>query len=229
MPLTPQDKPPPPVITLDQAGIGSLALALKQRSADPTTRTALAIAGIPGGGKSTLAQAIAGQLNRAEPGSAMVYPMDGFHLPSERLAELGLSDRKGAPQTFDTQGYIKLLTQLRDAKRTVSIPVYDRGIEEAVFTGKPEHTADHRTRFVITEGNYLLLESMPWNAIGPLADLTVFLDTPVEQAHRWIIERHIRHGRTPEAAEHWYQTNDRLNTEHTLTHSLHADRVARWP
>lgn len=229
MSLKPDNKPPPPVITLNESGMNALAREFVERRANPARRAILAIAGIPGSGKSTLAQTVADRLNAAQTGCAMVYPMDGFHLPNEKLDALGLRHRKGAPQTFDAHGYIKLLDQLRDATRRVMIPFFDRDLDEAVYTGRPEHTADTGTRFIITEGNYLLLESMPWNAIGPMADLTVLIDTPADQARQWIVERHIRFGRAQQQAEHWYESNDKLNTEHVQRHSLHADRIARWP
>ncbi|MFN3165906.1 MAG: hypothetical protein ACE37H_02460 [Phycisphaeraceae bacterium] len=229
MPLTPKPNPPPPIVTLDDAGVAALSGELVRRATDPAARAVLAIAGVPGSGKSTLARAIVNRLNRNTPGSALLFPMDGFHLPNDELDRLGLRQRKGAPLTFDGQGYVKLLHRLRDAGRTAAVPVFDRDRDEAVYTGKPEHTAGGRTRWVVTEGNYLLLETIPWNAIGELSELTVWIDTPMPRAKRWIIERHMRYGRSPEAAEHWYETNDRLNAQHVLRHSLHADRIARWP
>jgi len=229
MPLSPKPNQPPPIVTLDDRGVAALSDELKRRATDPNRRAVLAIAGVPGSGKSTLAKAIVNRLSRATPGSALLYPMDGFHLPNNVLDKLGLRDRKGAPETFDGQGYIKLLHQLRDAQHTTAVPVFDRDLDEAVYTGKPEHTADANTRFVVTEGNYLLLESMPWNAVGDLCEMTVWIDTPMQRAKQWIIERHMRFGRSPEAAEHWYATNDKLNAQHVLAHSLHADRIARWP
>ena len=44
---------------------------------------------------------------------AVVVPMDGFHLHDEELARLDLSQRKGAPETFDVAGYLALLRRLR--------------------------------------------------------------------------------------------------------------------
>jgi pantothenate kinase len=38
-------------------------------------------------------------------GSAAVVPMDGFHYDDAVLAGLGLSGRKGAPETFDFGGF----------------------------------------------------------------------------------------------------------------------------
>lgn len=229
MPLDPATDKPPPVITLDNTGIAGLARLLISRATDPKRRAVLAIAGIPGSGKSTLAIAVTEAINHAQPGSAMAFGMDGFHMTNAKLDSLGLRQRKGAPQTFEAHQYLKVLAQLRDTGRRVSVPVFDRDLDEPVFTGKPEHTAGDRTRFIITEGNYLLLDTLPWTAIDELADVTVLIDTPAEQAKQWIIKRHIAFGRTPQEAKHWYETNDQLNTEHIHRHSRHADHIARWP
>jgi len=231
MPLEPASTPPP-IVTLDAHGIAQLAKALVERDtpANPAThRRMLAIAGIPGSGKSTLAHALTDTLNRARPGSALLLAMDGFHMTNDKLDRLKLRHRKGAPQTFEAQRYIKLLTELRDRSRTVRVPVFDRDLDEPVFIDAPEHTATSETRFVITEGNYPLLDELPWTTVAELATLTVWLDTPAQQARRWVIERHVRFGRTPEQAERWYASNDALNTRHILDHSRHADRIARWP
>lgn len=40
---------------------------------------------------------------------AVGVPLDGFHLHDDELARLGRSDRKGAPDTFDVDGYVALL------------------------------------------------------------------------------------------------------------------------
>ena len=69
----------------------------------------LGIAGAPGVGKTTLAEALV----RAVPGSVHV-PMDGFHLAHRTLGELGLVEVKGAPETFDAAGYVALLRRLRE-------------------------------------------------------------------------------------------------------------------
>ena len=65
-------------------------------------RSVTAIAGRPGAGKSTLAEALAEALNAEEPGSAAVFPMDGYHYdarPEDEAIELlrkaeGMSTRK---------------------------------------------------------------------------------------------------------------------------------------
>ena len=223
------DKPPPPVITLDDAGVLQLAQALIKRRPQGSRRGILAIAGVPGSGKSTLAKAVIDRLNVAQPGVAVGLPMDAYHMTNDKLERLGLRNRKGAVQTFEAQHYFKHLAQARDAGKRVSLPTFDRTIGDPVYTGSPEHTADHQTRYIITEGNYLLLDSLPWTAIDQLADLRVWIDISAERAKRQTIQRHIRFGRKPQEAKLWYETNDQLNADLIRQQSRHADLIVRWP
>ncbi|MEM9346166.1 MAG: nucleoside/nucleotide kinase family protein [Planctomycetota bacterium] len=219
----------PLILVLDEAGITNLAKELINRRSSPKQRGILAVAGVPGSGKSTLSQEIINRLNQAQPGTAVGLPMDAYHMTNDKLEALGLRKRKGAVQTFEAQQYFKHLSQVRDAARQLSLPTFDRGIDEPVFTGKAEHTVSDRTKYIITEGNYLLLDSLPWTAIDQLADLRVWIDIPAERARRQTIQRHIRFGRTPQEAKHWYETNDQLNADFIRDRSRHADLIVRWP
>ena len=60
-----------------------------------------------------------------------VVPMDGFHLADVELVRRGLRDRKGAPETFDADGYAALLARLRAAPdQTVMAPAFERDLEQ---------------------------------------------------------------------------------------------------
>jgi len=74
-------------------------------------RKLLGLVGAPGAGKSTLALAL---LQAAGADRAQVVPMDGFHLANVELQRLGRAGRKGAPDTFDSAGYVALLQRLRE-------------------------------------------------------------------------------------------------------------------
>ncbi|MGB0768485.1 MAG: nucleoside/nucleotide kinase family protein [Phycisphaeraceae bacterium] len=219
----------PPIITLDDAGLGAIARQLIERKPPPSNRAVLAIAGVPGSGKSTLADRLVALLNRAAPGSAVLLAMDAYHMTNAKLARLGLTKRKGAAHTFEAQHYFKHLAKLRNAGQSLSIPIFDRDIDEPVYTGKPEHNATKRTRFVVTEGNYLLLDTLPWTTIDELSDLRVWIDIPADRAKQQAIRRHIRFGRSPQEAKLWYETNDRHNAEFINQRSRHADLIVRWP
>ncbi|MEM9021554.1 MAG: hypothetical protein AAGC44_13405 [Planctomycetota bacterium] len=232
--VTPPKDQGTPSITLDPRGIAELAAELQRRAAAQHRRVVLAIAGVPGSGKSTLAKALAIHLNRAAQapaadGYAVVLGLDAFHLSNDRLESLGLTERKGIPQSFDAQGYLKLLSRCRDPRHTLDLPVYDRKLHEPVYSGKAEDRVGPGTRVILTEGNYLLLDAIPWNAIDELADLRLWLETPAEKARAWLIRRHISVGRSLEQAVRRVEENDAMNADLVLEKSRHADKLARWP
>jgi pantothenate kinase len=136
-------------------------------------RSIVAIAGPPGSGKSTIAARIVDELNSAENRSAAVLGMDGFHYDDLVLNERGWRARKGAPETFDVGGLEHLLARLRtNSEEEIAIPVFDRAIE---ISRAGALIIPRSTRFVIVEGNYLLLRQVPWTNLWRHYDMTVFL------------------------------------------------------
>lgn len=192
----------------------ALAALIRARAGD-APRFITAVAGPPGAGKSTLAAALVGELGRG----ARVVPMDGFHYDDAVLDVRGLRARKGAPATFDVQGFLHLVRRLR-AGEEAAIPVFDRSLELA-RAGADIVLADDR--FLIVEGNYLLLDEDPWRALGPLFDLTVFLDVPEAELDRRLVARWRHHGRDAAAARAWIDGNDMPNVRHVLKGSRRAD------
>jgi pantothenate kinase len=128
------------------------ALERARRLAAGGRRALLGITGPPGGGKSTLASAIASELGD----QAVLVGMDGFHLAQSELVRLGRAGRKGAPDTFDAAGYVALLRRLRDASEdVVYAPEFRREIEEPINAAV---AVPRDVPLVITEGNYLLVD-----------------------------------------------------------------------
>ena len=169
-------------------------------------RKLLGLTGPPGGGKSTLAQA----LLEALPGRAIVVPMDGFHLANAELARLGRADRKGAPDTFDSAGYVALLQRLKAqrAGEVVYAPEFHRDIEEAVAGAI---AVPSQVPLVITEGNYLLLDDGPWRDVRPLLDEVWYVDVDDALRRERLVQRHMRFGRSLEAARDWVASTDEPN------------------
>jgi pantothenate kinase len=163
-------------------------------------RALLGIAGQPGAGKSTLAEALlAGVRARGVP--AALVGMDGFHIAHRALTELGLVEVKGAPETFDVAGYVALLRRLRDpAEELVWAPEFRREIEDAIQSAVPVG-AD--VALVVTEGNYLLLDG-PWRPVRELLDEVWYVDVPDEPRRQRLAARHEFYGRTREQA--WERT-----------------------
>ena len=170
-------------------------------------RSVLGICGAPGAGKSTLAAQVVAAVGPA----AVVVPMDGFHLHDDELARLGLSERKGAPETFDVDGYTALLRRLHlETERTVYAPAFDRSRELAlagVIAVRPEH------RLVVTEGNYLLYDGPGWVDVLPTLDEVWYVEVDESTRVARLVERHVANGRPRDVAERWATVSDQANAD----------------
>lgn len=195
-------------------------LALLAERAVPGRRFLLGLVGAPGAGKSTVAERLAQSL----PCRAVVVPMDGYHLANSELARLGRAGRKGAPDTFDSAGYVALLARLRlhAAGETVYAPQYRRELEEGVAGAIA--VADS-VELVITEGNYLLLEQDHWGGVRPLLDAVCYIDIEPELRRRRLLERHMRFGRDEADARAWIECTDEPNARLIEQGRARADLV----
>ncbi|MCX8572374.1 MULTISPECIES: nucleoside triphosphate hydrolase [Hyphomicrobiales] len=195
--------------------IAHIAATLFKR-AHHAQRFVVGIAGPPGSGKSTLSAALHDVL---PDGAAAVVPMDGFHFDDSVLDRRGLRTRKGAPETFDFAGFEVLLRRLKAAEPDVAIPVFDRSIE---LSRAAADVVSADVKFILVEGNYLLLDEDPWQRLAPLFDFTIFVNSPREELERRLVERWREHGRSDADARNWIDTNDMPNIDRVL----HARRKA---
>jgi len=179
-----------------------------------------ALAGPPGAGKSTLAAAVVAMLGAG----AKAVPMDGFHYDDAVLTARGARARKGAPDTFDAQGFFHLLRRLR-VEDEVAIPLFDRDLEISRAGADIVTAAD---RLLVVEGNYLLLNEAPWPDAAPLFDLTVWIDVPEAELDRRLLARWAHYGKTPAEARDWIDGNDLPNIRRVTQGSRPADVVVRW-
>lgn len=180
-----------------------------------------AVAGPPGAGKSTIADSLAERLNMSEPGSAAVFPMDGYHFDDAVLHARGWRPRKGAPHTFDVGGFAAMLERLRaNAEDEIAVPVFDRSIE---ISRNAARFIPQEVRHLICEGNYLLLDREPWTALT--FDTTVFLDVPLDELERRLLERWA--GLSPDDRRVKMEANDLPNAELVVGSSRPAEFVIR--
>ena len=165
-------------------------------------RYVFGLAGPPGSGKSTVAARLADALG------AVVVPMDGFHLDNTELDRLGLSGVKGAPETFDAAGFVRLVEQLTHINDAVSAPSFDRLADRTIAAAIMVDPDDH---IVIVEGNYLLLDRAPWAALRALFDRVGYIDVDDATRVERLVARHVRHGRSLDDAREFVQKSDEAN------------------
>ncbi len=173
-------------------------------------RVVLGITGAPGAGKSTLTELLLASL-RADLGPEAVghLPMDGFHLADVQLDRLGLRDRKGAPGTFDVDGYVAALQRLHDRPdRTLFVPGFERDLEQPIGAAI---AIPPSARLVVTEGNYLLLPANGWERVRPLLAEVWFVGVDDDVRRQRLVRRHEEFGKSPEAARAWVARVDEAN------------------
>jgi pantothenate kinase len=202
--------------------VDAQALAARARALiDHGGRRILGIAGAPGGGKSTVAAQVVAELGD----EAVLVPMDGFHYAQPELVRLGRRDRMGAPDTFDVAGYVALLERQRRANgEPVYAPEFRREIEEPI-AGAIAVPAS--VPLVVTEGNYLLLDTGGWGAVRPLLDEAWYVEVDEELRLAQLIRRHVEFGKTPAEARDWVMRSDQANAALVVPTRERADLVVR--
>ena len=190
----------------------------------PGERRILGLTGAPGAGKSTVAEQLVTALG---PAAAVLVPMDGFHLANDILIDMGIRDRKGAHDTFDDGGYARLMASLRAQRVDDAIiyaPRFRREIEDSISSSIP---VPPTVPLVVTEGNYLLLESDAWPAARSCIDEVWFLAPDTDVRHTRLLRRHEAYGKTPEEAALWALGSDERNAELIESTAGRADRIVR--
>ena len=208
----------PPLVRAGLAELVKRARALMV----PGERRILGVIGAPGAGKSTLCAALVGALGD----DAALVGMDGFHLANAELERLGRRQRKGAPDTFDADGYAALLGRLRQpAGQTIYAPSFNRDLEESIGSALPVFA---QTPLIITEGNYLLLDSGAWSRVRPQLAAAWFLDPPDGLRLERLIARHVAHGKARSEAEAWVSAVDQPNADMINATRDRADLIVQF-
>merc|ERR1711924_133217 len=150
----------------------------------------VAVAGIPGSGKTTSSSVLAGLLPEA-----IVIPFDGFHYYRKELLAMEDPDQKmywrGAPETFNAELYRTKLQAVAGvglgsstegegeaAPAKVEFPAFDHA------TADPEEGAvvfERSKQIVIVEGIYTLLDTDKWAGLPLLYNLKIFVDSDIEK------------------------------------------------
>lgn len=170
------------------------------------TRVVIGITGKPGAGKST----VTSKLKETIPGErTVILSQDGYHLSNLQLESLGRSNFKGAPDTFDSEGFAKILFRVKsELKNNIYFPVFHREIEESISA---EGLITEKTNVVLVEGNYLLFETHGWGEVAKHLDEIWYLQVDDDLRLSRLVARHIEFGKNPQVAVAWAHGSDEAN------------------
>lgn len=170
------------------------------------TRILIGIVGKPGAGKSTVTSKLRELLPKEE---TTILSQDGYHLSNAQLKDLGRSDRKGAPDTFDQISFIQLLKRAAtDLESDIYFPIFHREMEESIAA---EGVISSKTKIVLVEGNYLLLETYGWDEVANQLHEIWYLKIDDEIRLKRLVARHIEYGKDPNFAHEWAHGTDEVN------------------
>ncbi|KAJ1412494.1 hypothetical protein B484DRAFT_316445, partial [Ochromonadaceae sp. CCMP2298] len=155
-------------------------------------------------------------------------PMDGYHFSKRHMGERFQGAEleraillRGSPPSFDAEAFVSALTQLR-VSGSGRFPSFAHGTGDPV---QDEIEVRKQHEVVIVEGNYLLLDIPPWDAIAPLLHVSVFIECGIEEIERRVYMRHVGNGNTPERALLRVTANDSPNALQVLACKSRAEYV----
>jgi type I pantothenate kinase len=156
----------------------------------------IGVAGSVAVGKSTTARLLKALLARW-PNTPKVdlVTTDGFLLPNAELARLGLMERKGFPESYDTGQLLRFLADIKAGRRQVKAPLYSHLVYDVV---PGEETVVDGPDILILEGlNVLQPARLPKDGtaipfVSDYFDFSVYLDADEHDLHRWYVSRFLK-------------------------------------
>jgi type I pantothenate kinase len=156
----------------------------------------IGLAGSVAVGKSTTARVLKALLARW-PNTPKVdlVTTDGFLLPNAELTRLGLMERKGFPESYDTGKLLRFLADIKAGRRNVAAPLYSHLVYDVV---PGEETVIDRPDILIVEGlNVLQPARLPKDGkaipfVSDYFDFSVYIDADENDLHRWYVSRFLK-------------------------------------
>lgn len=132
-------------------------------------------------GKSTLAEDVSALASARNGWSVTTIGTDGFLFPNRVLAERGLLDCKGEPNTYDEAALLRVIAHVREGASALDVPRYSH------------RTFDVEAGEQVLIGDVVIIEGV--NALQPglvvAYDLSVYLDADEEVIVGWFVERFL--------------------------------------
>jgi type I pantothenate kinase len=156
----------------------------------------IGIAGSVAVGKSTTARVLNALLARwPDHPRVDLITTDGFLLPNDELERLGLMERKGFPESFDTARLLNFLAEVKSGADRAEAPVYSH-FHYDILPG--QKTVIERPDILIVEGLNVLQparlprdgEAVPF--VSDFFDFSIYMDAEPEVIEKWYVTRFMK-------------------------------------
>lgn len=222
---------PPATNLISPTDFDKVVALIAEKAAANTSRDGrllIAVAGVPGSGKTTLAAQFVDAVSATAGVPCVNMPMDGYHTYRKDLDEMPnpkeAHERRGCEWTFDSKKLLADLNTMKGSSATFKGPSFDHAVKDPV---EEDVVVDEKHRVVVMEGNYLAYTATEdWKAVRECFDLVVFLRCPLEVSTKRLAQRHIEAwGISMEAAMARAGGSDFLNAQLSAGTEGNADIV----
>jgi type I pantothenate kinase len=175
-------------------------------SMSPKVPYVIGVAGSVAVGKSTFARILQALLSRwPDHPQVDLITTDGFLYPNAVLAERGIMDRKGFPESYDTRALLAFLRSVKSGEPEVSAPVYDHVTYDIL---PDEVVTVRRPDIVIVEGlNVLQVSSEGVEFVSDYFDFSIYVDADEAHIEEWYVQRFFALRESVFRSEHSYFSN----------------------
>ena len=190
----------------------------------------IGVAGSVAVGKSTVSRLLKELLSRwpSTPKVSLVTT-DGFLYPNAVLAERGLMQRKGFPESYDRLALLKFVADIKSGKDKVSAPLYSH-LSYDIVPG--EEIVVDSPDVVIVEGlNVLQPPALGQEvALSDYFDFKIYVDAETVEIEKWYLDRFkkLRDSAFRDPASYFHRYAE-LTEEETLTRAKEIWRDINLP
>jgi type I pantothenate kinase len=156
----------------------------------PKVPYVIGVAGSVAVGKSTFARILQALLARwPDHPKVDLVTTDGFLYPNAVLADRGIMNRKGFPESYDTRRLIEFLRAVKSGEDDVRAPVYSH----VVYDVMPDDEVDvHQPDILIIEGLNVLQSGTAEEFVSDYFDFSIYIDADEAHIEQWYVERFLK-------------------------------------
>ena len=156
----------------------------------------IGVAGSVAVGKSTTARVLKALLARwPDHPRVDLLTTDGFLFSNAELQAMGLAERKGFPESFDTNRLLHFLGDVKSGVERVTAPVYSH-FQYDILPGQ-EASVEHPDILIVEGLNILQPAEMPKDGgtipfVSDFIDFSIYIDADPATIEKWYLARFMR-------------------------------------